>query len=207
AAVDAATGMNRWFFPAPGARRAEARPERLALGLQVRRPPVGAAPGFPAVPNGDGWQLTMPGSTAARQDGGLVVTGGRLYGQAGGFLVALDAEPGRPAWQRPVPGRAPAGPASLGASRRPLIGPAAGRRLPRRLANGEPAWEQPVEESGAVTIANRMLYAATGRAVRAFAPAERTFRLALDSPRPQDYRKAAPAAGEAAEPPAPGADA
>lgn len=206
AAVDARTGVNRWFFPAPSARRAETR-RVLAVGLQARRPPAGGGQALPAFPAGDGWQLTMPGSTAARQDGGLVVTGGRVYGQAGDVLVALDAETGRPAWQRPVPGRVRIDPASLVASRDHLIGSAAGRLFALRLDNGQPAWEQPVDESGAVTIANRMLYAATGKAVRAFAPAERTFRLALDSPRAQDYRGVAPPPAEPSEAPAPDADA
>ena len=126
-------------------------------------------------------------SRAFPLDSGLVVKEGRVYGQVGRRLVALDQSTGEPLWEFPLATPEGLTPGSLVASSEYLFGAEHDRIFALRLKDGKPAWMRPLILGGSLYVANGMLFLWTGKSLNAFAPAERTFRIAADSSVPGDY--------------------
>ena len=140
---------------------------------------------------------------------GLVVSKGRVFGEAGGTVVSLDQTTGAVKWVYPLdPGwtvRSITASAdhlllslTSGSARLPLWQPRRykGNALAAlNLEDGKLAWQENVPRDGNLSLSAGMVFLADG-ALRAYAPAERTFRLAVDSPERSDYAVKAPAAKE-----------
>jgi hypothetical protein len=120
------------------------------------------------------------------EDSGLAVAGGRLFGEAGGGLVALNQQTGELIWRFPL-GENRLAPSSVVASREYVFASGGGRIFALRVRDGSLAWEFPTGVDGSLALAHGMLYFATGTSLHLFAPAERLFRVAADSDDPGDY--------------------
>jgi outer membrane protein assembly factor BamB len=179
------------------------------------RPPFGDPRRRPAAAQGmaPDPHSRYPGHT---ENPGLVAAGNRVCGVVGQSLVALDQANGALLWQQPVP------PLRPGDKVRCLAASAGHLFLLRdtgltafRLADGQPEWSQPMLHGGALALADGMLYVSSGPgtppdplpALHAFAPAERTYRMAVDSDRASAYLPERPSAGDPAEAGAAGPDA
>jgi hypothetical protein len=161
---------------------------------------------------------------------GVVVTAGKVYAEVSGSLVALEQHTGKPVWSHPL-GRG-VYVRSLVATRDHLVVctsvPPASRPavwepsredavtlLALNLNDGKVVWQEALDRSGNLAPAGGMVYLANGD-LRAYGPAERTFRLAIDSDRRTDFllkpqaeetAEAQPCAPAAPKPPAKPADA
>src|SRR5207244_3375745 len=120
---------------------------------------------------------------------GLVTAGGRVYGVLAGprglSVTALDEASGLPAWQQALPrGVAPR---SLVASKDHLFVSMEDRLLALKLEDGKPEWERPTPAGGVVELSQGIVYLSTPDMLQAFAPAERTYAMAIDSSHGTDY--------------------
>ncbi|HTE17221.1 MAG TPA: hypothetical protein VK689_02440, partial [Armatimonadota bacterium] len=192
------------------------------------------------------FSLTRPGHWS---NPGLVVSGGRIYGEVNGAIVALDQSTGAVVWRHVLPRNAmvrslvatpdhllacisPAERTQLaaivsiddnggghegnvGLNGRPgvweTIHDDANTLLALRREDGKPVWQDVSLRPGNLSLAGGMVFYANG-GLHALGPPERTFRLAIDSTRAEDYAQtteAAPGEDEAPaaapEPPAPDA--
>lgn len=131
---------------------------------------------------------------------GLVIRGGRIYGEVNGAVVALDQATGSERWRRPLENAnivrsMVATPdhlvlcVSAARSREPMWEvqkESDNRLMALRLDNGKVDWEQRVPRPGNLALAGGMLFFADGD-LHVYGPAERTFLLAADSPHAGDY--------------------
>jgi outer membrane protein assembly factor BamB len=125
---------------------------------------------------------------------GLVLADKKVFGVVRSSLVALEQTNGTLVWQLPI--KPPAAVTSMAASRTHLFvcirnsaQPMHGARLlALKLDSGKQEWEQAVDAAGTLAAANGLVYLANEQRVEAFGPAERTFRMAVDSASPEDYR-------------------
>ncbi|HEU4751455.1 MAG TPA: PQQ-binding-like beta-propeller repeat protein, partial [Armatimonadota bacterium] len=175
-ALNGASGRQEWLFPPAGVRRELPDANPFKAGGEV------ALSGHWSHP-------------------GLVLARDHVYGEVQGALVCLDRRTGEQVWRRPLPANATV--YSLIASRDHLLAcvSAGGPRGPAwtasfhkdntllalRLKDGKPVWTAKVDRPGNLQIADGMLYLANGGLI-AFGPAERTFKLAVDSDHRADYR-------------------
>lgn len=177
------TGAVKWVYP----------PKSL------RPDGIGQASGA-AVYTGPGGSRASMGSTSYpfanrhgyRANAGIAVAQGRAYGVVFGEVVALDVNRGTPLWVWPAPVGEIArsvvlspGHVIVSLDRTTSKTPMA-RLVALRLADGKPEWSQLVPSAGDLTLSDGLLFLSDG-AVHAFAPAERTYRMAVDSPHPEDY--------------------
>jgi outer membrane protein assembly factor BamB len=165
-------------------------------------------------------ELVSPFAPGHWSSGGLVVNGGLVYGEADGTIVALNDATGAPKWRHALPPRSIV--RSLVGTREHLIacvsvtrggrepvwastGDRETRLVALRLEDGKPVWEEQVERAGNLVAADGLVFFTNG-SLRVYGPAERTFRLAVDSSERSDYRLRAPEAplAEPAPAPAPG---
>lgn len=143
---------------------------------------------------------------------GLVLSGNLVYGEAGGTVVALSQESGQLRWRFPLPPHT--GVHALAAGREQLflcVSTMGGLRSPvwdaplnssslllaLRLADGKPVWVARIARPGTLAVSGGLLYLMNG-GLHAYAPAERTFGMAVDSAHPEDYRRQGPPGGEPA---------
>jgi hypothetical protein len=176
-ALDAATGVTRWTY----------------------------IPGDPPKPN-EPIPLDSSTITAATlgypypDSPGVVARQGLVYAVVAGGLTALDQNSGKVIWRTPVD---PTWlPRSLVASSTHLflsvgIVPKTTKDfqaalLVYDLATGKPLWRMPTREFGSISLSNGLIYLADHGFVHAYAPAERTFHLAVDSDIPEDYQTPPP---------------
>ncbi|MFN3650859.1 MAG: hypothetical protein ACK47B_14885 [Armatimonadota bacterium] len=146
---------------------------------------------------------------------GLVVSGQHVYGVVNRGIVALDAGTGRQLWRFPLgllhtvtslAGSPDYLFASIAANT-PDPHDAPGLLLALRREDGKPVWLEPGPEPGELALSNGMLFLTNGNGIHAYGPAERVYRVAVDSSNPAEYRRdpqpndAESPAGE--EPPAP----
>lgn len=109
------------------------------------------------------------------------------------MLVALEQPTGQLFWRQLLPREIM--PTSLAASKDHVfvqIAPPSRLRGMSQLAafrldNGKLEWTYPIRGGGSTALAQGLLFVADGD-LRAFAPAERTFRLAIDTDDPSRYR-------------------
>ncbi|HTE17832.1 MAG TPA: PQQ-binding-like beta-propeller repeat protein, partial [Armatimonadota bacterium] len=221
-AIDGAAGAPVWrYAPAglpsdavqlgPGRRRPDAvGPETLEMKFLWE-----LGPGQRQQDDSPPWLFSSlpPGHWS---NAGLVVGGGRVYGEVNGTIVALDQATGAVQWQCALPPRTfvrslVATPdyviacISRTVGARPAVWePISGTDhtlLALNREDGKLLWQDVTPRPGNLTLAGGMVYFSNG-GLHAYGPAERTFRLAIDSPKAEDYRRtteAAPAEGEARE--------
>jgi outer membrane protein assembly factor BamB len=155
------------------------------------RPPGGAAgggipvnPGAPALVWGAAPASELP--PGFQGNPGLVCASGRVYAIVGSAIVALDEQSGRVVWRQPLASNRQV--VSLAASRDFLFISEQTGLAAVRLEDGRPVALHRGAPPGQLALADGLLYV-TGllTGVVAHAPAERTYHLALDSHRPQDY--------------------
>lgn len=138
---------------------------------------------------------------------GLVAWDKRVFGMVGSSLVGLEQETGRVLWSHSFLLKAP--PVSFVGFREHLLvlqPPVAIRRLPARLTairmdTGKVEWSVPVSAPGALSAAHGLAFVSTGTSLHMYGPAERTYRMAVDSPSAADYRTLADEVPVEAEPP------
>ncbi|MCC2668285.1 MAG: PQQ-like domain, partial [Armatimonadetes bacterium] len=180
-AHNAATGAIRWTY-APAGLGGDSFGQVPDAALAARPADYGPDRGFTLTAN----------SQAQRVNPGLVLAGGRLLGVAAGAIVALDPKVGQPVWRKPLgPGESVI---SLAASREHLLvginqragKDAGGRIVALKLENGATGWSLGLPVAGALALTDGLMFS-TDEAVHCFAPAERTFRVAVDSSRREDY--------------------
>src|SRR5206468_1673767 len=119
-----------------------------------------------------------PHRPAFYDHGGLVVSDGRVFGQLGEAMVAVDAASGRLLWARPLGSLQSLSHASLAATREHLFGHLDHRLFALRLEDGAPEWEIDLPASGQaqeLALADGLLFFTDGTTQHAFAPAERLF--------------------------------
>jgi outer membrane protein assembly factor BamB len=178
----AATGMLKWVYPPD-----QLRPDRVAIqsGAVTRSGPGGGA----LVGSRNTYSANMH---AHLTHPGIAVSGGHAYGVASGSLVALDLESGAPVWSWPIPGGEVARSVVCSpdyvlvsldqyTSTTPFA-----RLVALRVTDGKPEWSQTLPGGGDLALSDGLLLLSDG-AVHAFAPAERTYRMAVDSSRREDY--------------------
>ncbi len=137
------------------------------------------------------------------RNGGLAIVEGRVIGVLQGSIAAIELATGNLAWRQKLPVRAEV--RSLVATPDHLLISTQGGLAALRLRDGAAEWSTPLPAGGDLSLANGLVfmseptgYGLARTAVRgaqrqfpsglhAFAPAERTYRLALDSERPGDY--------------------
>jgi len=161
--------------------------------LEDKQIPVNVPQPNSALPAG---HLTNPG---------LVIAGGRIYGEVNRTIVALDQRTGSPVWRHPLTARSVVH--SLVATRDHLLlcmsnTPKGERIAPwevrseaetddfliaLRMDNGKRVWEEPVALPGTLSLSNGLVYFANGD-LHVLGPAERTYQLAANSDRSEDYR-------------------
>lgn len=191
-AHDAGTGAVRWVYPREGI-----RPDSLfehssfAAANGVSRDRSGrASTSFQSA--GGSVRLFSATSGAHVDHAGIAVASGRAYAQVFGDLVALQVDKGELLWRWPLPRGEVArsivvSPKNVLVSLRPSnTNSWAGRLVALRLADGKPEWNVPFPDSGTLALSNGLLFL-SNQSVHAFAPAERTYRMAVDSPRKEDY--------------------
>jgi outer membrane protein assembly factor BamB len=181
--------------PDGGARRPPG-PQRPAAGDPSRDPGLAFSQPRQLLPRRTPRSDVPPGH---RRNPGLVIARSRVYGQAGNMIVALDQATGAVQWRQPLPIGTVA--RSLAASRDHLFVSFNDLLVAYRLDNGQPEWARPMPMGGVLSLANGLVLLAnrepkpgvrTGGEIHALAPAERTYALAIDSDRPQDYRQPPP---------------
>lgn len=169
---------------------------------------AGGAPRWTYAPEGPGGagvgSANRPG--AASPSGhwlhsGLVLQGNLVFGEVNGTVVALEQETGVVRWRHTLPPgtivRSLVGTpdhlflcaSRTGGSRQPLwevLGTTDNSLVALRMKDGKEVWSQRVPKPGNLATADGLLYFADG-SLHVYGPAERTFRLAVDSPRPPDY--------------------
>ncbi|MGV3724448.1 MAG: PQQ-binding-like beta-propeller repeat protein [Actinomycetota bacterium] len=200
-AHDARTGAVRWTF-APGGLPPDAVGTMSAV--------VGSGGRFRSF----GGPMSDAAPNAFRVNPGLVVTGRRVYGQVGAAVAALDAKTGAPIWAHSLAPRdsvtsVVATPEHLlVALRSPARREDPDRLLVLSLDSGKLNWNVAAPPATGLALSNGLLYMSGRGRTLALGPAERTFRLAIDSPRKADYDPSAgqpPAEREEPNEPQPGA--
>jgi hypothetical protein len=139
--------------------------------------------------------LTTVGAHATNP--GLVATGKRVYGVVCGRVVALDTETGKLLWewQPHAAGRAVPPITTLVAASTHLflcqsMIPAPfqlARLIALRLEDGKEEWSSEIPGTGSLVLTRGLVILSVGENIHTYAPAERTFRLAIDSSRSVDY--------------------
>ena len=143
-----------------------------------------------------------PGQPAASHwlNPGVAVTDGQVFAEVEGAIVALERDTGKLRWRYPLTGTVAR---SIVASadylfvclsrsravRKPVwdeLGASENSLVALKLADGKLAWEQPVPRAGNLAVAEGLLFLTDG-GLHVYGPAERIFRLAADSPHPEDY--------------------
>lgn len=213
AAFEAENGAPRWVYPAlppaEGSQRMYDRWVAPIIGGRVVSPDEGfggtwsyvprAGP-FPPPPNRrirndrDDWEI-FPGRVISRSGNlgnpSLVSSGEEIYGIAGGSIVALKSATGTLIWKRRVPPGSVV--TALLGSRDHLVvcqhnGP---RALPELLGfkrdTGKLDWSTPIPATGQLVSAYSLLALCEDGRLRLHAPAERTFRMAVESDNRDDY--------------------
>lgn len=151
----------------------------------------------------DGMQQVMQCPTPGHfYNIGLVLANRRVHGWIANSLVSLDQATGEPAWIREHPQFHPV--TDLVATQDELIVCQGQGTLPTAppalwgmdLQTGRLTWTTPLPHAGRLAVAHGMVFVNSGEMVTAFAPAERTFRMAIDSPEKSHYRSAAGEPGE-----------
>lgn len=169
-ALDARTGLTRWTYAPPTPELNQNRAKGEAISTETAHYPYPDSPG-------------------------IVAHQGAVYAVVGYSLVALDQNSGKLLWRTPID---PTWlPRSLVASSSHLFlsvgllpnGPKDDQAalLVYDLVDGKPRWKMPTRELGSVSLANGLVYLSDLGFVHAYAPAERTFRMAVDSDLPSDY--------------------
>jgi outer membrane protein assembly factor BamB len=182
---------------------------------QTVRDPLGARPGtatrsyywsYAPMVNGPAVLSNLP--TGWCTNPGLAISGGRVYGiakvRALPTVVALDEQTGTPVWQQPLPLRAVVN--SVAASKDHLFVSMEDRVLAFKLDDGKLEWARLMPVGGALELSKGLVFLSTNDTAHAFAPAERTYSLAVDSSYASDYppdRPSAPAPARREEAPAP----
>ncbi len=203
AALDTSTGVNRWSY-APTSIRGETpigeqfiawRSWRMVPGPDMFGQDGKLKHVFYRQDINSGRQSvpTWPTARAHLTNPGLVAVGDRIYGAAAGRVAALDQRSGEVKWVWPIPTRLRA--TSLVASKDHLFVSLAGPVKPGangavcalRLTDGKELWNAPLPNGAEAGLANGLLFLSDTEYLHTFAPAERTFRLAVDSDRPEEY--------------------
>jgi outer membrane protein assembly factor BamB len=197
-AHDGQTGAVRWTFAPRGL-----RPDNVGIssGMSAGVSSRGATLRTVIAP------VASAFSRAHAINPGLVLSGGRVYGIVCDNVVALDTKTGLPLWSRPL-GANEAVSTLVASSEHLLV--AVHRRLAKetqdrivalRLDSGKASWSLTLPRAGALALSDGLMFSMDS-AIHCFAPAERTFHLAVDSDRREDYdRQPPPALAE--EPPVP----
>lgn len=137
-------------------------------------------------------------------NGGLAISGGKVYGEVNHTVVCLDQDTGSVAWRHELAPRAivrsvVATPEHLvlcvsvpdvgGAV--PVFQPESAKGQHRllflKLQDGKEVWSTPVTRPGNLSLALGLVFFANGD-LHVYGPAERTYYLAADSREPEDYR-------------------
>lgn len=181
-AHEVGSGAVRWVFP-PDELRPDGAGQLAGVGF---KPSIGG-----------GGTLEARSPLAAERHGhltnpGVAVTGGRTYGIASGSVVALETNQGVPVWSWPLPRGVIArslvrSPSHVIVSLMQTVGKVSlGRLVALRATDGKLEWEQLLPASGDLSLSDGLLFLSDG-GVHAFAPAERTYHMAVDSPHAEDY--------------------
>lgn len=181
-AHDLASGAVRWVYP-PNILRPDGVSRGIGGGLATG--PGGVVRSFKTN------YVALP--HAFRSHAGIAISGGRAYGAAYGVIVALEVNTGMPVWRWKIPsGEIPRSVAlspshvliSLDriSSKRPMA-----QLVALRLADGKPEWSLALPVAGDLALSEGLLFLGHDSGVHAFAPAERTYRMAVDSPNSEDY--------------------
>lgn len=125
---------------------------------------------------------------------GVVTVGERVFAAAGGRVAALDQRTGKAEWTWAIPPGLRV--ASLAASEKHLfvvldapekkIGPT-GAVCALNQEDGSELWNTLLPKTAEPALSRGLLFLSDREILRGFAPAERIFRLAVDSPRAEDY--------------------
>jgi hypothetical protein len=127
---------------------------------------------------------------------GLVVAADKAYGFVGGGLVGVDASTGRLLWRREQrSGTAPIG--LIGTRDHLVVLQNNGPKKPPLLlgiskADGKLEWSTRLPVPGQLVTAYSLIYLCQDGRLTTLAPAERTYRMAVDSDRAADYLPEAP---------------
>jgi len=183
-ATDAATGAVRWMYPTPRIPPDPPDPPLAYIRRQWGREPSQ----FKMSRERTGGTLTSASAAMARAP---VVVGKRVYASVAGAIVALDQGTGQQVWRQPLPPRSPV--MSMAASRDHLfvsfgLSGQAGL-VALQLEDGREVWSQRVPHPGGLSLAHGLVFYADGASLIVYGPAERTYRLAVDSPRKEDYEE------------------
>lgn len=230
-AIDSATGEPRWTFAPRGLK---ADPERIeaikvpkSLNVPVMRPRSSRSSGNgvpqTAGPGTNGIQSDIIGTKTVQvpvvvpqpnsllphghwTNAGIVVAGGRIYGEVDRQVVALDQRTGSIVWSYPLGEKGMVH--SVVATPEHLLFCMSktrnGQRLSPwevrkenetedalvalRLDNGKPVWQESVAYPGTLSLSGGLVYFANGD-LHVLGPAERTYHLAANSDRAEEYQQ------------------
>lgn len=144
----------------------------------------------------DDWEIFIPHEEALSgqlRNLGLISSPEQVYGFVGQDLVAINIGTGKPLWTRPL--RHGTRPLALIGAKDYLVvlqdsGP---RKAPLLLGisreSGKLEWTTRLERPGQLVTAYSMVFVCEDGRLTAYAPAERTYRLAVDSDRREDYQR------------------
>ena len=228
-AVDSATGEPRWTFAPNGLKADPQRVEAVKVPRTLNVPVTRSV----RTRSGSGVATQAPGSTAGGRaleivgskevqvpvvvpqpnsllppghwtNAGIVVAGGKIYGEVERQIVALDQRTGTVVWSYPLGDKGMAH--SIVATPQHLlfcmsttrngqrVSPWEVRKenatedalVALRLDNGKPVWREAVAYPGTLALSGGLVYFANGD-LQVLGPAERTYHLAANSDRPEDY--------------------
>lgn len=181
-AHDMVTGAVRWVYP-PGSLRPDGI-GHVSGGGASSGPGGGVFMGSRRFYTAD--------RHAYRSHAGIAVVGGRAYGAVYGEIVSLDVDSGTPGWRWRIPRGEIARSVVLSPGHVIVSLDRVGSKTPQgrlvalRVADGKPEWNQILPSAGDLALSDGLLFLNDG-GVHAFAPAERTYRMAVDSPNAADY--------------------
>ena len=145
-------------------------------------------------PDRDDWRFMIrrfESVSGQLQNLGLVVAPERVYGFVGGALVALDSRDGKLLWRRPQR-RGTAVIGLIGTRDHLVVLQDNGAKKPPcllgiRRKDGKLVWSNRLPAPGQLVPAYSLLYVCQDGRLHAYAPAERTYLMAIDSDRAEEY--------------------
>jgi hypothetical protein len=202
------TFKDRWVAPKIGGRLVA--PDEGFAGTWDFKPHLGLWPHKPQERrlsvDSDDYEIWMPrvqSLSGQLANVSAVTRNERAYAVVGNELVALKSGDGQLVWKRPL--RNGTRPSALIGTREHLVvlQDSGAKKAPLLLGisreTGRLEWTTRLERPGQLVTAYSLLFVCENGQLTAFAPAERTFRLAIDSERSDDYRRDPPEQPEAAE--------